>query len=125
MRHLTRFALLVALLAAAPVAAQTTNTLAWDYDAPPAEVATYTQTVVVDGTTVAGLPSCIARQGNPQHTTCQIAIPALAPGAHTISVTAARAGQTAEPRLTGLDPLDGPRSPQGPRVTVTVTITVP
>ncbi len=124
---LTRIVIAVTLLFtfAAASQAQTTNTLAWDYDVAPTEVATYTQTVAVDGANQTGTPTCAAQAGNAQRTTCQMTIPALAAGTHTIGVIAARNGMTAETRVTGLNPANGPRSPSSPRLTVTVVVTIP
>lgn len=125
---MTRRALLVILVVAGlarPAAAQSTAVLAWDYDAPTTEVATYTQTATIDGTPIPGTPTCAAKVGAATQTTCQLPIPTPAAGSHTVSVTAARNGITAETRLAGLNLANGPRNAVAPRVTVTVTVTVP
>lgn len=113
------------LLAGAGAAeAQATVTFAWDYRAAPADVATYTQIVTVDGALVTAPITCGPRVGAPTETTCSVPIAALAPGAHTLSVTAQRGGASAESRFVGIDPSTGPKNAENPRVTVTVTITV-
>lgn len=116
------------LLLAYPLEAQTatTSALVWDYGAAlPAEVATYTQTLTIDGVAVAGLPSCAAKTGSVTDTTCSMPIPALATGSHVISILAAKGGMTAELRVTGLNPANAPKASTGVRVVVTTTITVP
>lgn len=112
-------------LSAGAAVAQTTTSLAWDYDVPPSDVATYTQLVAIDGALVPGTPTCGPRAGTTTQTTCQVPIPPLASGAHVVSVTAQRNGMTAETRLSGVNPTTGPHNPSSPRVTVTVTVTVP
>lgn len=107
------------------VQAQTMNLLLWDYDVVPTEVATYTQTIAVDGTAQSGTPTCAVHATNPQRTTCQLTIPALATGTHVISITAARAGMTAETRIAGVNPANGPRNALSPRVQVTVVVSIP
>lgn len=119
------FMLLAALLCATTVSAQTTSVLVWDYDAPQADVATYTQAVAIDGAAQTGAPACTAHASNPQQTTCRLTITALAAGPHTISVTASRGGMTAETRVTGVNPANIPRNALNPRVNVTVVVTIP
>lgn len=119
---------LLMLLIAAPLHAQaaTTMTLIYDYgQALPAEVATYTQTLTIDGVAVAGLPNCAAKSGSATDTTCSIPIPPLATGSHVISILAAKGGSSSELRVTGLNPSNAPKSATGVRVVVTTTITVP
>lgn len=123
MRHI--FCGLLLLLASAPLYAQTTNVLLWDYDTTPAEVATYAQAVTIDGTAASGTPTCAVSGTNPQRTTCQLTIPALATGSHVINIAATRGGMTAETRITGVNPANGPRNALSPRVQVTVVVTVP
>lgn len=125
MRFRLMLALVALLVLPSPAPAQTTNTLAWDYTVATTEVATYAQTVAVDGTVVSGTPTCAAKVGAPTQTTCQLAIPALSTGTHTLSVTAARGGVTAETRITGINPATAPQNPGNPRITVTVTVTIP
>ena len=105
--------------------AQTTNSLAWDYSVLPAEVMTYTQTILVDNTLIVTSPSCIQKQGSTTETTCQVVIPTLASGNHTISITAAKGGNTAETRVTGLNPNNAPRNPTNIRLNLTININIP
>lgn len=114
------------LIIAAPLEAQSANVLQWDYAAAlPAEVATYTQTVTIDGVIVAPPITCVVRTGIATDTTCAVTIPVLATGSHVISVLAAKGGMTAELRVTGLNPANAPKSASGARIVVTVTVTIP
>jgi len=71
------------------------------------------------------VPSCAAKVGDATSTTCQLAIPALTAGTHTISVLANVNGQTAETRVTGFNPTNAPKNPTNERITVVVTVTLP
>lgn len=120
---------IASVLAASHAAgAQTTaTTIAWDYDVPTTEVATYVQSVTLDNVVLPGPPVCVAKIGAPTQTTCTIPTPApLAPGStHTISVTGAKNGITAQTTITGLSTATMPHNASAPRVTVTITVTVP
>lgn len=111
------------LLACAPLAfAQSTQTLQYDYLDTPANVASYTQTIKVDGSLVTAAPTCAA---NPTSgTTCSVSIPTLAAGTHTIDVTATKSGQSAETIVSGINPANGPKNASNIRINVTVTVTV-
>jgi len=106
--------------------AQTTHTFKWEYiGANPTEVATYTQVVMVDTTTIATPPICILKLGTTTDTSCQVSIPALTQGTHTLSVTATRNGLSAEGRLTGVDPTNFPDTPSSLRISITVIVNIP
>jgi hypothetical protein len=108
-----------------PLAGQTTTTLQWDFlGATPAVVLTWQQTVTIDSVPQTGAITCAPRVGSPADTSCAIPIAPLAPGPHTISILASANGQTAEVRITGVDPAKLPKSATSPRVTVLVTITL-
>ena len=119
-------AFLGVLFFAATAAAQQTPvpTLVWDYDVPTTEVATYTQAVTVDGFPVTTTPTCTVRANVPAETTCSVALPALAAGAHNVSISATKNGITATTSINGLDPSTGAHNPRTPRIVISVTVTV-
>jgi hypothetical protein len=117
-------AVLCLLVPAMVVAQAPVNTLYWDYlAATPAVVATYTQTVSVDGGLVTTAPVCVAR--GVTDTTCHVPLGALASGPHVVTVTALLNAVQQSATLNNLDLSLGPKPPTVPRVTVTVTITIP
>lgn len=113
------------VLVAVSVSAQTpVHTLSWDYPVVSAEVATYTSQVVTwDGVVLPGTPSCVA--SGAAQTTCSLTLPTITTGTHTVKVSATRGGITRETTMTGIDPSHAPASAGTPRITVTVTVTVP
>lgn len=113
------------LLIAAPAAAQTpTTTLAWDYlSVTPAIVATYTQTVTVDGTAITATPVCAAAGAN---VTCTVPIGTLASGRHTVAVAALLNGVSATTSVNGIDPTGtAPKQPSSFRYQINVTVNIP
>ena len=119
-----RTALLAACLAVLPslALAQGTTTIAWDYlKTPPATVATYAQSLSIDGVAAAGAPTCAASGVN---TTCRQTVPALAAGVRTIRVEATANGVTAGTTAT-INPASGPQPPSGLRIEVNVVVTTP
>jgi hypothetical protein len=123
---MTHRLILLLALCGLPViaAAQSTTTIAWDHPNAPAVVATYTHAVLVDGVAQTGTTTCAASPGIPGQTTCRMIVPALASGAHTITIRATLGGNTAEGVLVGFNPSGGPSIPGNIRGTVTVTTTV-
>jgi hypothetical protein len=118
--------LVLLVLGMAQAHAQTqTNTIGWEYDVPTTEVATYQQQLSIDGIPATGAIQCVATVANALRTACQLVVPALAAGQHTLSIAATRGGVTAETRISGLDLATAPRNPVNPRVTVTVTVNIP
>jgi hypothetical protein len=116
------------LCSSAPVAGQsiTTHRIEWDYTAPLSEVSSYTHTVSVDAAPVVGAIACAAKPGVAGDVTCGVTVPALAAGAHTVSISALFGGQTSTLTVSGVDPAKGPKSPTGnPRVSRIITITIP
>lgn len=111
---------LLALLLLAPVSAfaQTTQTLTYDYDALPSEVATFTQMIEVNGASVIGNPTCVAK-GTSQ-TACSIVIPPATVTA--VKISASKNGHTA----TVVVPFSGvgPKPAMNPKINITVTVNV-
>lgn len=121
----TRIALLLLSLALPSTGlAQATTKLGWDYlTVAPAVVATYTQTIKVDGVTRTEVPVCVASGAD---TTCTLTIPALASGAHSLSVLAVLNGVGNEAIVSNINPgAGGPKPPVNIRITMTVTFVVP
>ena len=117
--------LIIALLVsfANAATAQTTQTLAYDFNDVPSVVAKYAQTITVDGTLVKTPPTCVAL--GTTSTTCSVQIPTLASGSHTVSVLAVSGGMSAETRIVGLDPNNAPKNAVNVRIGIVVTINVP
>jgi len=114
---------IVLAVAAADLQAQTVPSLEYDYTRPLAEVQGYTQVVQVNGTTVAGGPTCTAV--NPTLTRCTIALPTLpATGTNTVSISTTAGGQTVETRLTGVSLANLPANATNPKLKVTITIAI-
>jgi hypothetical protein len=125
MRSIRLALVLAGVLLSSSVFAQTTQTAQWDYIGPaPAVVATYTQTVSLNGVVVVTAPTCVAKPAPNPGTTCQVAIPALVTGPNILEVTAALNGQTRTIRMTGLSLSNGPTEPSGGRIAITVIINV-
>lgn len=102
--------------------AQTQEGIAWNYDATTVEdVATYAQRVVVNGNQLNVAPTCVQDGAN---VTCSAPVKLLA-GENTIRISATKNDVTKEVRFIGVNPLNGPKEPNSPRVHITVTITVP
>jgi hypothetical protein len=120
-----RFGLMVAVLLAACAAAgaQTTMTLQYDIlGATPAVVSTYTQNITVDGV-AAPAPACVAK--GTTDTTCNVTIPALSSGTHTVTVSETLNAMTAALTVTGVDPNKAPKSATNTRIVQTTTIVIP
>jgi hypothetical protein len=118
----------LALLFLTPLtsAAQTTQTLAWDYVAVPvATVQTYQQSATVDGAPITSSIVCAPSVSVPTTTTCKVPlVPPLSAGPHTMAVTAVSNGVEKLESVV-IDPSKGPTTLSNPRVTVTVIVTVP
>jgi len=98
-------------------------TLEYEFTRPLAEVTAYAQVVQVNGTTVAGAPSCVAASASV--TRCTIPVPTLpATGSNTVSIAATANGQTAETRITGVSLANLPGNATNPKIKVTVTVTI-
>lgn len=124
MKRILLIALVVLFaLVSQPYAQTTTNTIQWDYlNATPTQVATYTQTVTVNGTVQTTAPTCVASGVNTQ---CQLAV-TLISGSNTINVSATLNGVTRGITLAGLNPAtSGPKEPTNFRYNINVTINVP
>lgn len=100
----------------------TTQAIAWDYPVAPAISQAYTQTVAFDATQVVGAITCVAR---PAGSTCSIPFATvIAPGAHSITVTAIGGGMQVS-TTQAIDPSKFPANITNPRVVVTVVVSVP
>lgn len=107
------------MFVAAPALAQTT-TLNYEYlNTTPATVATYTQATTIDGVRVTAAASCAARGAD---TVCTQPLPTMAPGTHTITVTATLGAMSASGSLTA-DPSQRPSTPT--KLTITVVVITP
>lgn len=122
-RILTILAVLVPAIASAQAP---TYAVVWDYAATTvAEVASFTQSVTVDGTAVTALPACAAA-ANGTDVTCRVSVGALAAGRHTIAVSATHNNVTATTTIAGVDPSVGaPKSPVNFRYQINITVNVP
>ena len=98
-----------------------TRTLSYDYLTDlPAVVATYTQSVTLDGVSVSGTVACVAL--GTTGTTCSIPVGVLTSGNHTIVVTVSLNGNTVQASKTGFNPADFPHTPGGLRIVITIVI---
>lgn len=111
-----------ALLYPALSYAQPTVTLAWEFDKVPTEVATYQQSVLIDGTAVVATPTCVAL--GTTRTSCSVPAPQLATGTHTVSIAAARNGITATTVITGIGAAGAPSNPTNPKLNIVITINI-
>lgn len=112
---------------AAPLQAQTTNTIEFDYQAiSVATVNGYGLGVRVDGVLRSEPITCAAAAANSADTTCRITIPALAAGSHAITILASSGGASSEYTVTGIDPSRAPKNPKTgtPRIIITTTVTI-
>lgn len=104
--------------------AQTPTTrVEWDFKVDTvANVATYAHTVRVDSTNITTAPTCV--QVGPD-VTCSVPIGTLSSGTHTVSVKATKNNVSSEMTVNGLNGVNGPKSPEGIRININVTVTIP
>lgn len=102
--------------------AQAANTLQWDYNAPLSEVQTYTQSVVVNGTTLTTPPNCVSAGTN--LTTCNVVATFLSAG-NNITISATKGSVTAATVITGLTTANSPKNGVNIKAVITVTVTLP
>jgi hypothetical protein len=112
-------------LACVGLTAQAATTAAYDVlGATPAVVATYQQVITVDGVLQTATPVCGPK--GTTDTTCSIVLNTpLGSGTHVISVAETLNNQTAELRITGLNPNNAPKSATNVRIISTTTIVIP
>lgn len=101
-----------------------TATIVWDYDVNAAEVATYTQRVLVDNVQVTGNPTCTGVTAT--STNCRMPIGTLTAGAHTIAVEATRNNVTALTQISNLNiGTNAPRNPVNFRYQIRIDVNLP
>ena len=121
-----KFFLLIPLLVLAfpgqVAKAQSTTRIEWDYKPDTvANVATYSQLVRVDNVAVTAVPTCV--QVGPD-VTCSVPV-TLAAGTHSVSVRATKNSVSNEMTINGMNGANGPKNPEGIRININVTVTIP
>lgn len=103
----------------------TAKALGWKYlGATVADIATYTQTVVVNGTTVPTAPTCIAAPGSPADVYCEVPVANFTAANNTVSVTATKGMVSSQLITNGLTLGAVVKDPSSQTVTIKTTVTI-